>query len=131
VYAGTNTPVTVLGFAALAIPSSLVAAGAVMTSGTTVVLGSGNWAQIGGVVGGKALNVAADLWKAAGEAGQQRIMTDWIQRATAFGTEIVFTSNPAEAEAGSGLAFEYDLLVGMGYKAVQQGTSWVAKYVGK
>jgi len=43
-------------------------------------------------------------WYELGQAGQEQVMSGWIDAAWNSGMQIVFTNNPALAQAGTGLA---------------------------
>jgi hypothetical protein len=85
------------------------------------------YVEIGGVLGADTLNMPLSQWLALGQNGQQAAMAGFIDQAIANGNQIIFTSNPALAAAGTGTAFEYGYLVDLGYSVVQQGTSWVVE----
>jgi RHS repeat-associated protein len=122
----TEGPVNALLVGGLLIPATFTGVGQLSMAGLPpVVLGSGPWVQIGGVVGGRVLNVPQQIWAALTRPDQQRVMSGWIDSALRQGQQIIFTENPALAPAGSGLAFEYQYILSLGKQIVQSGTSWV------
>ncbi|MGA7238398.1 MAG: RHS repeat-associated core domain-containing protein, partial [Bryobacteraceae bacterium] len=111
--------------------SAQIAELASLSGSSTVILGPGasaagaGFAEVGGVVGAETLNIPDAVWQALGSAGQKDAMVGLINGALDRGAQIVFSIDPAAAGAGPGVAFEYQYILSLGLKVVQQGTSWV------
>jgi hypothetical protein len=125
VYSATNTPVSMLAAGSILIPAMVTGVGEFAALSGTAVLGSSGWVEIGGIVGGQVLNIPKDVWSDLSIVQQQGAMSSWMQSALSSGSQIVFTNDPALAEAGSGLAFEYQYILDRGLQVVQSGTSWI------
>jgi RHS repeat-associated protein len=99
-----------------------------LTAGAdSIMLGSSGYVEIGGAVGADALNIPTAVWQSWSVAEQESAMSGFIDSALNRGAQIVFTNDPALAQAGSGLAYEYQYILDLGYKIVQSGTSWIVQ----
>jgi RHS repeat-associated protein len=119
-------PVNGLFYTTIGLVSLATGADALASGGAALtMLGSGNYATIAGVTGAEALDIPADVWNALPEAGQIQVIQDWIQTAISSGSQIISTSDPADAPAGTWLAYEYEYITEQfGGQFVANGTSW-------
>jgi RHS repeat-associated protein len=120
-------PVNGLFYATAAAPLVTYFLGEVVGAEAAVaILGPGNWARIGGILGATVLNIPKDVWESWSPLEQQGALTGFIDTLVAKGAQIISTANPYLAPAGSGLAIEADYLRTLGFMFVQSGTSWIA-----
>jgi RHS repeat-associated protein len=130
---GFEAFVAMFGFSSLAggySISELFAESAFSGGADSILLGrySDGYVEIGRMLGADVFEIPSQVWAELVKQGQEWAFNQaFIDAAINAGKQIIFLSDPTLAAEGTGLATEWAYLEQLGYKLVQEGTSWVAR----